>query len=93
MELGHLLLEADIPWVSELKRGTVKTISDECSLEVIDGGSILEIDSRGGLLSNPRAILSLRKKISLTNIGICSNHNTIIKSNHDTIQTRLQILS
>lgn len=52
VELGHLLLEADIPWVSELKRGTVKAISDECRLEVIDGGAIFEIDSRGGLLSN-----------------------------------------
>lgn len=55
VELGHLLLEADIPWVSELKRGTVKTISDECSLEVIDGGSIFEIDTRGGLLSNVKS--------------------------------------
>ena len=50
--LGHLLLEADISWASELKRGTVKTISDACKLEVIDGGSIFKIDSQGGLLSN-----------------------------------------
>lgn len=53
--LGHLLLEADIPWASELKRGTVKTISDECRLEVIDGGSIFKIDSQGGLLSNVKS--------------------------------------
>ena len=49
--LGHLLLEADIPWVSELKKGTIKTISEEFKLEVIDGGSILNIDDQGGLLS------------------------------------------
>ena len=53
--LGHLLLEADIHWVSELKRGTIKTISDEFKLEVIDGGSIFKIDDQGGLLSNVKS--------------------------------------
>lgn len=53
--LGHLLLEADIPWVSELKRGTIKTISGEFKLEVIDGGSIIKIDDHGGLLSNVKS--------------------------------------
>lgn len=55
VELGHLLIEADIPWVSELKRGTVKEISDECRLEIIDGGTIYEPDSGGGLLSNVKS--------------------------------------
>ena len=55
LELGNLLLEADIPWVSELKRGTIKEIGDECKLEVIDGGAIYEPDGEGGLLSNVKS--------------------------------------
>lgn len=55
VELSHLLIEADIPWVSELKRGTVKELSDECKLEIIDGGAIYEADGDGGLLSNVKS--------------------------------------
>ena len=55
VELGHLLIEADIPWVSELKRGTVKEVSDECKLEIIDGGTQYEPDGDGGLLSNVKS--------------------------------------
>lgn len=55
VELGHLLLEADIPWVSELKRGIVKAIGRECKLEIIDGGTIYEPDSDSGLLSNVKS--------------------------------------
>jgi hypothetical protein len=55
VELSHLLIEADIPWVSELKRGTVKELSDECKLEIIDGGAIYKADGDGGLLSNVKS--------------------------------------
>lgn len=55
VELGHLLIEADITWVSELKKGTTKEISNECRLEVIDGGAIFNNDSKGGLLSSKKS--------------------------------------
>lgn len=55
VELGNLLIEADIPWVSELKKGTVKEICDECKLEIIDGGAIYEPNGDGGLLSNVKS--------------------------------------
>ena len=55
VELGHLLLEADIPWVSELKQGMVLNVSDECQMEVIDGGVVFEQKSIGGLLSNVKS--------------------------------------
>lgn len=55
VELGHLLLEANITWVSKLKKGTIKEISNECRLEVIDGGAIFEKDGEGGTLSNKKS--------------------------------------
>lgn len=55
VELGHLLMEANITWVSELKRGMEKEICDGCKLEIIDGGAIYENDAEGGLLSNKKS--------------------------------------
>lgn len=51
-EFGTLLLEADIPWVSELKKGTVEIISENISLEVLDGGTIYTRTKTGLPLSN-----------------------------------------
>lgn len=51
-EFGTLLLEADIPWVSELKKGTVEIISENISLEVLDGGTIYTRTETGLPLSN-----------------------------------------
>ena len=55
VELGHLLIEADIPWVSELKQGQVLNVGDKCQLEVIDGGTLFEQDGYGGILSNVKS--------------------------------------
>lgn len=51
-ELSSLLLEAGIPWTSELKKGTIENIYEGFSLEVLDGGSIYKAEETGSPLSN-----------------------------------------
>ena len=53
-DLSHLLLEADINWVSELKSGEEEKIDDGLTLEVIEGGEIYRPISDGQLLCNER---------------------------------------
>lgn len=55
VEFGHLLIEAGIPWVSELKKGQLLSVGDKCQLEVIDGGTIFEQNGYGGILSNVKS--------------------------------------
>ena len=44
-EFAELLLEANINWISELRTGIVESISENLSLEVIDGGEIYKSET------------------------------------------------
>lgn len=54
-DIGNLLLEADIPWVSELKSGMKETLADGFNFEVIEGGEIYTHDATGKSLSNAQS--------------------------------------
>lgn len=51
-DFGNYILEADIPWVSELKEGMEERVAQELVLEVIDGGEIYAQEATGKQLSN-----------------------------------------
>lgn len=53
-ELAKLLMEANINWISELRTGIVESISENLSLEVIDGGEIYKITAEGQLMGNEK---------------------------------------
>lgn len=53
-ELGHLLLEADIEWSSELRAGLEKKIDETLTIELIDGGEIYQDTREGKLLGNEK---------------------------------------
>lgn len=71
--LGTLLLEADIPWVSELKPDMKETVTEGICIEVIGGGEIYNTDGNGQVLSNVKSdwnksLLELEKYINDTAI-------------------------
>ena len=51
-KFGNCILEADIPWVSELKAGMKECITPGLDIEVIDGGEIYVHEAIGKQLSN-----------------------------------------
>lgn len=55
IELGGLLLEDDIPWVSELKAGMKESIAPKLELEIIDGGEIYTSELTGKQLSDVKS--------------------------------------
>ena len=54
-ELGRLLLEAGIEWISELRPGIRKRVDDSLTLELIDGGETYQDTREGKLLGNEKS--------------------------------------
>jgi beta-lactamase superfamily II metal-dependent hydrolase len=54
-DFGNYILEADIPWVSELKTGMRECIASGLEFEIIDGGEIYTQEETGKQLSNVKS--------------------------------------
>lgn len=54
-DFGNYILEADIPWISELKTGLRECIAQGLVLEVIDGGEIYTPEAIGKQMSNVKS--------------------------------------
>ena len=54
-DFGNYILEADIPWVSELKTGLRECIAPGLEFEIIDGGEIYTQEVTGKQLSNVKS--------------------------------------